>query len=63
MELNIRGRWEKFVTGARRILIVSKKPDNAQYMSMARITALGIVVLGIIGFLVEFFGFLIKTFL
>ena len=50
----------EFFTSANRVLTVSKKPDTAQYMSMTRITAVGIVVLGIIGFAVELATFLIK---
>jgi protein transport protein SEC61 subunit gamma-like protein len=50
----------EFFTSANRVLTVSKKPDTAQYMSMTRITAVGIVVLGIIGFFVELGTFLLK---
>lgn len=50
----------EFFTSANRVLTVSKKPDTQQYLSMTRITAVGIVVLGIIGFAVELGTFLIK---
>ncbi len=52
---------QEFLTSANRVLIVSKKPDTAQYLSMTRITALGIVVLGIMGFLVELATFLLRN--
>ncbi|MDP2666562.1 MAG: protein translocase SEC61 complex subunit gamma [Candidatus Diapherotrites archaeon] len=60
---NLKERWNDFLTGAQRVLTVSKKPDGNQYKSMARITALGILVLGIIGFAVELVSFLIKNLL
>lgn len=63
MNWDIQGKWDHFVTGAKRILTVSRKPDTPQYMSMTRITAIGIIVLGVIGFLVELVSFLIKSFL
>lgn len=50
----------EFFTSANRVLTVSKKPDTNQYMSMTRITAVGIIILGIIGFAVELGTFLIK---
>lgn len=52
---------QEFFTSANRVLTVSKKPDTQQYLSMTRITALGIVVLGIMGFLVELATFLLRT--
>ncbi len=51
----------EFVTSTQRILTVSKKPDTPQYMTMLRITALGIAVLGVLGFIVELINFLIRT--
>jgi protein transport protein SEC61 subunit gamma-like protein len=50
---------QEFLTSANRVLTVSKKPDTPQYMSMARITALGIIILGIMGFLVQLISFLL----
>ncbi len=50
----------EFIQNAQRVLTVSKKPDTAQYMSMARITALGILVLGVIGYMIELANFLIR---
>lgn len=60
--MKIQEKISEFITGAQRVLTVSKKPDADQFSSMARITALGIVVLGVIGFLVELVSFLIKNY-
>ena len=49
-----------FITSTQRILTVSKKPDTNQFVSMARITALGLIVLGGLGFVVELISFLLR---
>ena len=36
----------------RRILLVSSKPDKSEYKQTVKITGLGFVVIGIIGFLI-----------
>ena len=34
----------------RRILLISSKPDREQFQTTAKITGLGIVIIGVIGF-------------
>jgi protein translocase SEC61 complex gamma subunit len=34
----------------RRILLISSKPDKAEYRQSAKITGIGFVVIGVIGF-------------
>ena len=34
----------------RRILLISSKPDKAQYLQTAKITGLGFILIGVIGF-------------
>ena len=36
----------------RRILLVSSKPDKAEFIQSAKITGLGISVIGLIGFII-----------
>jgi protein transport protein SEC61 subunit gamma-like protein len=36
----------------RRVLLVSSKPDKYEYRQTVKITALGIVVIGVIGFVI-----------
>ncbi len=52
---------EEFTTSTNRILTVSKKPDTAQYMTMVRITALGLTILGVLGYTIELINFLVRT--
>lgn len=46
------GKIGDFIESTRRILIVSKKPAGKEYSEMAKITGLGIILIGVIGFLV-----------
>jgi protein transport protein SEC61 subunit gamma and related proteins len=41
-----------FLSSARRIFTVSKKPDNEEYKQMVKVTGIGIILLGVIGALV-----------
>lgn len=36
-----------------RVLRVSKKPDNEEYKTVAKVTGLGIIVIGLIGFVIS----------
>lgn len=60
MELKLKEGLDEFITSTNRILTVSKKPDTPQYITMLRITALGLAVLGILGYVVELINFLIR---
>ena len=44
-----------FIADAKRIFMVSKKPTMEEYKRMALVVALGIVVIGIIGYIVYLF--------
>lgn len=46
------GKISAFLTASRRIFTVSKKPDAEEYRQMLKVTGLGIILLGIIGFIV-----------
>ncbi|MCX8189946.1 MAG: protein translocase SEC61 complex subunit gamma [Candidatus Diapherotrites archaeon] len=41
-----------FIESSRRVFTISKKPDLEEYLQMLKITALGVIVLGLIGFVV-----------
>ena len=44
-----------FLADAKRIFTVSKKPTMEEYKRMAMVVALGIVIIGVIGFIVYLF--------
>ena len=46
--MSIRNLFERI----RRILLVSNKPDKHEYKQSAKITGLGFIVIGVIGFLI-----------
>ncbi|MBI4043452.1 MAG: protein translocase SEC61 complex subunit gamma [Candidatus Diapherotrites archaeon] len=55
----IGARIQHFIADAKRIFHVSRKPDRKEFTGMLKITALGIVLIGIIGFIIHFiFAFL-----
>jgi protein transport protein SEC61 subunit gamma-like protein len=43
---------KNFLSQIRRVLLVSSKPDKEEFKQSAKITGMGIVIIGIIGFLV-----------
>jgi protein transport protein SEC61 subunit gamma and related proteins len=55
MELHIKEIFSKFVSDSRRILVVSRKPTMDEYKKMALIIAIGMIVIGILGFLIQLF--------
>jgi protein transport protein SEC61 subunit gamma-like protein len=52
MNLN-RESIAQFIRQCRRVLHVSKKPDREEYTNVAKITGLGIILIGVIGFIIS----------
>ena len=46
---------DSFLNSSRRIFNVSRKPDMKQFKEMAKVTGLGVIVIGIIGYIVKLF--------
>jgi len=44
---------QAFIQSSARIFNVSRKPDWPEYSVMAKVTGLGIIIIGIIGFIVK----------
>ncbi len=44
---------KEFFESAKRILLIAKKPTNKEYWAMAKIVGLGMVIIGLIGFIVR----------
>lgn len=42
-----------FISSSKRIFIVSRKPSWKEFSVMAKVTGLGILIVGVIGYLVE----------
>ena len=57
--MNVQEDFNKFIKDAKRVLKVSRKPDGAEYVDLAKISALGVVVVGGIGYIIVCLGYLI----
>jgi protein transport protein SEC61 subunit gamma and related proteins len=52
----LREGWQKtkrFVIECRRVLKVTKKPDKEEFQTIVKISALGMGVIGIVGFIIH----------
>ncbi|MBI5681464.1 MAG: protein translocase SEC61 complex subunit gamma [Methanobacterium sp.] len=49
----------KFIRQCRRVLHVSKKPDREEFLNVAKITGIGIIIIGVIGFIISLIAQLI----
>ncbi|MGZ7069298.1 MAG: protein translocase SEC61 complex subunit gamma [Methanobacterium sp.] len=43
----------QFLRQCRRVLYVSKRPDRDEYINVAKITGIGIIIIGVIGFVIS----------
>ena len=59
IQMNIQEDFNKFIKDAKRVLKVSRKPDKEEYFDLAKISALGVVVVGGIGYIIVCLGYLI----
>jgi len=50
----IREKFSKFISDSNRIFIVSRKPTWEEYKKMALIIAIGVVIIGVLGFIIQF---------
>lgn len=59
MELKLGYRLRSFFSNARHILNISYKPSNEEFNKSARIIVLGIIIIGVLGYIISLLiGFL-----
>lgn len=46
----------RFLSNCKRVLRIARKPDKSEYLQVAKITGLGILLVGFIGFLIMLIG-------
>jgi protein transport protein SEC61 subunit gamma-like protein len=46
-------KLSKFWKSSKRIFLISKKPSSKEYWTMAKVVGLGMILIGIIGFIVK----------
>lgn len=47
---------DKFLHDCKRVLQVAHKPDKDEYLDVVKITGIGVLIVGTIGFIIYFFG-------
>ncbi|MBS3156329.1 protein translocase SEC61 complex subunit gamma [Candidatus Woesearchaeota archaeon] len=55
--------WEKlktFIIESKRVLRVTKKPSKEEFIAVVKVSGIGILAIGLIGFLIHFASALIK---
>ena len=57
--MNVEETFNQFIKDSKRVLKVARKPDLPEYIELAKISALGVVVVGGIGYIIVCFGSLI----
>ncbi len=46
-------KFKRFVIECRRVLTVTKKPTSYEYKTIVKVSGLGIIIIGLIGFLLQ----------
>ena len=57
--MNVQERFDRFIKDSKRVLKVARKPDASEYVEFVKITSLGILIIGVIGFVIVLIGQLI----
>lgn len=50
----------KFLYECKRVLQVARKPDKDEYWTVAKVTGLGVIIIGVLGFVIMLIAELIK---
>ncbi len=62
MEDNIKPSWQYkirlFIGECMRVLRITKKPDTIEFKTVVKVSGLGILIIGMIGFVVQMFKIL-----
>jgi protein transport protein SEC61 subunit gamma-like protein len=52
------GKFDKpkaFIAKSKRVWLILKKPTRKEYEMIAKVSAIGILILGVVGFIIAFF--------
>jgi len=50
---NLWYKFKRFVIECKRVLKVTKKPSNLEFKTIVKVSGLGMIVIGLIGFIVQ----------
>ena len=51
--MGVLGKFKTFFEKSKRVWLVLKKPTRKEYEMVAKVSAIGIVILGVLGFLIS----------
>ncbi|MBQ6139073.1 MAG: protein translocase SEC61 complex subunit gamma [Methanobrevibacter sp.] len=57
--MNFKETTSDFIKQSKRVLKVARKPDREEYFNFSKVTAIGIAIIGVIGFVIVLLGQLI----
>lgn len=57
--MNIKETTDDFIKQSKRVLKVARKPDREEYFNFSKVTAIGIAIIGVIGFIIVLLGQLV----
>lgn len=57
--MNFKESTSDFIKQSKRVLKVARKPDREEYFNFSKVTAIGIAIIGVIGFIIVLLGQLI----
>ncbi|AGN16168.1 protein translocase SEC61 complex subunit gamma [Methanobrevibacter sp. AbM4] len=57
--MTVQDSLQNFNKEAKRVLRVARKPDGEEYINFAKVTGIGIILIGLIGFIIVLIGQLI----
>ena len=57
--MSVQERIDNFIKDSKRVLKVARKPDKEEYLQFAKVTAIGVVIIGLVGFVIVIVGQLI----
>jgi len=57
---NLFTRFKSFVKESKRVFRITKKPNMKEFKVIVKVTAIGIILIGILGFLIQMTWILIK---
>jgi len=53
-------KFKRFLTECKRVLIVTKKPTSMEFKTIMKVSGLGMILIGLIGFLVMIIATFVK---
>ena len=50
---NIFTKIKRFIVESKRVLKVTRKPDKQEFQTIVKVSGLGIIIIGLIGFIIQ----------